>query len=413
MTHRTSLLVVGLVALPGAVLANHEESSSTLSLDTTVKEVRGWTIGTNQSFNGCWIKATYKDQTTVWMGYGGGDRQAYVAFTNPNWQSIGPGQKYALGILAQGQGNWRSQFTGVEAPDGEKGIIGGPLKEGFMDAMAHAGGVTVSLGQTTVARLSLTGSSAALESAMNCHAAYQEARGGDGSGTDEGGGTEEEGAVPAARRGPQPKKGVGSSGTGFFVTAQGHVMTNSHVIDGCRTARIVPPGQPPVAATVIAKDSTNDLAVLRADYEPFAIAPLNPRVRIGESVYTYGYPLSSYLASTGNFTGGLITATAGMQDNSSELQISAPVHKGNSGGALMDQYGNAVGVIVKKLDYRYALVKSDDLPQNVNFAIKASVALNFLESNNIPITTVTKTTPKDAATLAEDAKKFTVRVICW
>jgi serine protease Do len=164
---------------------------------------------------------------------------------------------------------------------------------------------------------------------------------------------------------------------------------------------------------VLAKDSVNDLAVLRTSYEPDGIAVINPRVRIGDSIYIYGFPLSGILASTGNFTIGNVTATAGLEDDTRMMQISAPVQPGNSGGSLVDQYGNTVGVIVSKLNVlNIAKLTGGDLPQNVNFAIKASVALNFLESNGITATTMAKSVAKDAASIAEEAKMFTVKVVC-
>jgi S1-C subfamily serine protease len=94
------------------------------------------------------------------------------------------------------------------------------------------------------------------------------------------------------------------------------------------------------------------------------------------------------------------------------LQISAPVQSGNSGGPLMDQAGNVVGIVTSKLNVVRALEKTGDLPQNVNFAIKASVARIFLEANG----TVGSPTPSavklSAPDLADVAKTFTVFIAC-
>jgi serine protease Do len=84
------------------------------------------------------------------------------------------------------------------------------------------------------------------------------------------------------------------------------------------------------------------------------------------------------LATSGNFTLGNVTAVAGLGDDTRILQISAPVQPGNSGGPLLDYSGNVVGVIEGKLNAITVFTLTNDLAQNVNFAIKANVVTNFL-----------------------------------
>jgi serine protease Do len=62
------------------------------------------------------------------------------------------------------------------------------------------------------------------------------------------------------------------------------------------------------------------------------------------------------------------------------FQVSVPVQPGNSGGALVDEHGNGVGVVAAKLSARAALDVSGSLPENVNYAVKSSFLLSFLES---------------------------------
>lgn len=137
------------------------------------------------------------------------------------------------------------------------------------------------------------------------------------------------------------------------------------------------------------------------------------RARVGESVYAFGFPLNGLLATTGNFTIGNVTATAGLGDDTRHIQVSVPIQPGNSGGPLVDQYGNVVGVIVSKLNALKMASLTSDLAQNVNFAIKTTVALNFLEANGILAPLNTRSSdPMTADTIAERAKAFTVRVNC-
>jgi hypothetical protein len=101
---------------------------------------------------------------------------------------------------------------------------------------------------------------------------------------------------------------------------------------------------------------------------------------------------------------GSVTALTGPRDNSSLVQISAPVQPGSSGGPLLDRRGNVVGVILARVEKL----------QNVNFAIKSSIAFNFLSSNGIGAkesdTTASELAPEEIADLS---KTFTVRILCY
>jgi S1-C subfamily serine protease len=206
-----------------------------------------------------------------------------------------------------------------------------------------------------------------------------------------------------------------STGTGFFVSSDGHVLTNAHVVKGCTSTVVSQPGGRSEPARIIATDATNDLALLsvaQTAWRPTGVPNLKAGVRQGEEVAAYGFPHVGMLATSGTITSGTVSATAGLGDDSRMLQISAPVQSGNSGGPLMDQAGNVVGIVTSKLNVVRALEKTGDLPQNVNFAIKASVARIFLEANG----TVGSPTPSavklSAPDLADVAKTFTVFIAC-
>lgn len=205
-----------------------------------------------------------------------------------------------------------------------------------------------------------------------------------------------------------------SSGTGFFVNTGGHMLTNAHVIEKCREFVATPSGGETMSAKLVAVDETNDLALLKVDTKPFATAAIRTNVKLGEPIAVFGYPLASVLSRNGNFTLGNVTALAGLGDDSNHYQISAPVQPGNSGGPLVDQYGNLVGVIQSKLDALQTAAASGDVPQNVNFAIKASVAINFLTSNGITFTEgrTSGLTPLDPVALAEKTKSISAFILC-
>ena len=209
-----------------------------------------------------------------------------------------------------------------------------------------------------------------------------------------------------------PEGGSGSSGTGFFVSRAGHLLTNSHVVRDCAAIEVNGPNGL-VAARLVAQDKTNDLALLKTDITPVKVAAFRTGVRLGEAVAVFGYPLSGMLSTSGNFTLGNVTALTGLGDDSRYFQISAPVQPGNSGGPLVDANGNLIGVVSAKLNaLRVMVATNGDIPQNVNFAIKGSLTGTFLESNGVAFVTGSEANALPPADLAEHAKGLSVAVSC-
>ena len=134
---------------------------------------------------------------------------------------------------------------------------------------------------------SLAGSADAIEAATKCVAHFNSA------------------PATASIGGPSARS---SSGTGFVVSARGHVMTNAHVVKSCSALEVGLPGAPLRPASVIARDDTNDLALLSSTLTSVSVPSLRPVVRTGEAIAVYGFPLAGLLPSTGNFTVGNITA---------------------------------------------------------------------------------------------------------
>ncbi len=216
---------------------------------------------------------------------------------------------------------------------------------------------------------------------------------------------------PVAQAKPEDKL---STGSGFFVDGQGRFVTNHHVIDTCKSVVVKTPDGQIRKASVKATDAANDMALLQvsgADGHRFA--PLRLGARLGEGIATFGYPHLDMLANTGNFTLGNVTALAGVNDDSRFYQISAPVQSGNSGGPVLDNFGNVTGVVQSKLNVLKVALASGDFPQNINFAIKGAILASFLESNGVTITAgATSGTKLEPADLAEAAKTVSGLVAC-
>jgi S1-C subfamily serine protease len=217
------------------------------------------------------------------------------------------------------------------------------------------------------------------------------------------------GNTPAA---PRPPSGSADSfGTAFFVSKDGTALTNAHVVERCKQVRVGIEGRQGMAR-IVARDEKNDLALLATDLRPIQVATWRPSVRQGEDIVVYGFPLTGVLASGGNVVTGNVTALAGLANDSRFLQISAPVQPGNSGGPLLDRNGNVVGIVVATLDALGIASATGDIPQNVNFAIKASVTVSFLDAQHVVHTESTGTAVLSTPEIAERAKALTLQVAC-
>jgi len=203
----------------------------------------------------------------------------------------------------------------------------------------------------------------------------------------------------------------GAQGTGFVISSNGQVLTCAHVIGDEKVATFWVSGVR-YEADVVSTDKEKDLALLRPR-KPIApsVSALtfrrDQRYNIGADVSTIGYPLGNVLGTSVRYTKGSISATAGMQDDPKQLQISAQIQPGNSGGPLFDSEGVVIGVIQQTLNpVKIAQETGGALPQNVNFAIKSEVVLKYLQTDKA----VYDSLAYDRGSSVESLQKSVVRV---
>jgi len=206
---------------------------------------------------------------------------------------------------------------------------------------------------------------------------------------------------------------ISSTGTGFFVSSSGYLISNAHVVEECKRIIARRANGEMLPINVVAIDTRNDLALLKSTvgniYASFRKGP----APLGETIIVYGFPLAGTLAVSGNLTTGSISGLAGLGNDPSKYQVSAPVQPGNSGGAVLDESGLIVGVVQSKLNALRAEKITGDLPQNVNFAIKASVVQNFLEAQGVRYAEKPQVAQRKASAIADDAIRFTVLLACF
>lgn len=233
---------------------------------------------------------------------------------------------------------------------------------------------------------------------------------------------ETSGPNPAGARGPDDGavntfgRGASSSGSGFVVSRErGYVLTNKHVVRGCAAVKVRIAGGDSHTAVVHALDPDDDLALLetRLPKGPTVTFREDPAVRPGDDIVAVGYPLNGLLADQVNVSTGTVNALAGLYNDLHVLQMSAPVQPGSSGGALFDASGNVVGVVVTKLNAKLVADETGDIPQNVNFAVKAGVARDFLRSQGVAFRTAPSTARRSNADVGDIGRQVTVLVECW
>lgn len=185
--------------------------------------------------------------------------------------------------------------------------------------------------------------------------------------------------TPSASQPQQPEQGI-EVGTGFFVTNNGYLLTDFHVVTGAHLIQIKD-GKGLRKAKLVARDPINDLAVLKVD-EKTSCLPLGDsgKVTLGQNIFTVGFPNPDIQGLSPKLTKGEVSSLSGLQDDPRMYQISAPVQPGNSGGCLVDDAGNVVGIISSKLNAVVIANTTGDVPQNVNYALKISYAKLLLDT---------------------------------
>jgi S1-C subfamily serine protease len=209
----------------------------------------------------------------------------------------------------------------------------------------------------------------------------------------------------------EPQKA--SVGTAFMVNGEGFALTNQHVVRGCvRIQGRLPGGER--EGQIFATDETNDLALVKfpTRFESVAVFRSGRGIRAGDSVIAIGFPLQGLLASSPNVTTGAISAVSGVRDDVRFLQMTAPVQPGNSGGPLLDQSGQVVGIVVSKLNAVRVATITGDIPQNVNFAINGAIAKAFMDARGVDYRTSSSATKSETADIADRAGSYTIPLGC-
>jgi TPR repeat protein len=203
-------------------------------------------------------------------------------------------------------------------------------------------------------------------------------------------------------------------GTAFLVSKSGQAITNHHVIDGCKELRVE--GRDGVVK-VSTSDVVNDLALLQVPGAVNATATINAdpaKLRQGDDIVVFGFPLNAVLSSGGNLTPGVISALTGLGNNTNQIQITAAIQPGSSGSPVLNKKGEVVGVVSMKLSDAKMAKATGQIGQNVNFAVGGQTLKSFLDAHKVDYATGGfMFFNKSTADLADEARKWTTVVECW
>ncbi len=183
---------------------------------------------------------------------------------------------------------------------------------------------------------------------------------------------------PWNRRSPfgdEPRT-MSAQGSGFFIDAKGHIVTNNHVVNGATRVRVVLNDGEELDAEIVGADPETDLAVLKVEREgayPYVEFAEDVNLRVGDWVVAVGNPFGL----SGTVTSGIVSAIGretpgGSGQFTDFIQVDAPINRGNSGGPTFDLKGRVVGV-------NTAIYSTNGGSVGIGFAIPARVAKNTVE----------------------------------
>jgi serine protease Do len=171
----------------------------------------------------------------------------------------------------------------------------------------------------------------------------------------------------------------GASGTGIVMSADGYIITNYHVVDGAQSVSVLTEDNQSYDAVIVGSDETSDLAVLKVEASGLTAAEFgdSDQLRVGDSVVAIGDPLGVQLRGT--MTDGIISAInrdLTVNDRQMTLiQTNAALNNGNSGGPLINCYGQVIGINTMKLSNYY----SSATVEGLGFAIPISTAKPIID----------------------------------
>ncbi len=213
------------------------------------------------------------------------------------------------------------------------------------------------------------------------------------------------------------------SGTGFYVSPDGYVVTNEHVVQNCKSIRLKSKDET-VEGVLKAVDKTNDLAIIQAKKAPYYIATLRyeQNLKKDDEVTVIGFPVENGRAYQYRMRTAHILDTKGPSGQEGWLQFSEALKKGNSGGPLLDEFGNVIGVVRGRASfYEITYEQQPDgsqreisrgAEQRSDIAINLPILTRFLQANFVNYGNMLNFQPMTNEQKFEAAQRYIINVQC-
>ena len=212
-----------------------------------------------------------------------------------------------------------------------------------------------------------------------------------------------------------PDRRLASIGTGFFVTSDGHLVTNNHVIDECAVLTVEATNGESARAELLAADPRFDLAIVRTTLPPPATAAFRPPapLAVGARADLVGYPTQGVAPITPFFTKGDVLELAGRGPDPARFMIRGDVRGGNSGGPVLDQTGAVIGVIFAETNTPKIYRETGQVVKDIGFAVRNAVVLDFLGRHGVAWRSEAGGASLTRDQVFDAAKPFIARIGCW
>jgi len=192
-----------------------------------------------------------------------------------------------------------------------------------------------------------------------------------------------------------------ATGTGWVI-APGFVITNEHVVADRTSIKVFADKTRSGITRVLIADKANDLAVLSLPQElgiTSAIPVAGTSSGLGATVFTIGFPMSDVLGRAPKVASGIVSAASGLGDDPRFYQTSIPLQPGNSGGPLLNERGEVIGITSSKPNTLAIALATGSVVEGVSYAVKIPYLAPLLEGLTPPSLQINAGSPQENAKL--------------
>jgi hypothetical protein len=219
------------------------------------------------------------------------------------------------------------------------------------------------------------------------------------------------GAKPKTPKKIPPTKNGLATGTGFFISTDGHLLTNEHVVAQARELKVFV-DDTAYEARIVSLNQQDDIAILKIDFKSKPLAIKSSDLLAGTEVSVLGFPNIGIQGNEIKSTFGHVNAASGLKGDQRYFQFSAEIQPGNSGSPVIDEQGYVIGVATSTLNQQAVVAKTGTLAQSVNYALKASYADDLIEKSKVAIPThIDIITAANRVELVQHVKESVVLIV--